>query len=102
MINHQPTTWLAHLLITLGAAIAGYFFAPWGLNGQWGFVIGATLLTGFFVVKEAYDEMAHRLAKDYDKVDASGVTPRADKVGDLIGPVGVAATAWAITILELF
>ena len=102
MINDQRWTWIAHAVITLAVAVAGQFFAPWGLNGPIGFCIGATLMTLIYFFKEQYDELKHRLDKDYDRVDSSGVTPRADKVGDLVGPVSITATAWVIFFLEIF
>ena len=102
MINDQRFTWVAHAAITLGVGVAGQFFAPWGINGPLGFCSGATLMTLIYFAKEQHDELKHRLDKDYDRVDASGVTPRADKVGDLVGPVSITATAWTIFFLELF
>ena len=102
MIHDQPFTWCAHAVLTLGVAVAGHFLAPWGLDGVLGFCLGATLMAAVYFFKEAYDELKHRLNKSYDHVDASGVTPRADKVGDLVGPVAVTATAWFIFFLDLF
>ena len=56
-------------------------------------VLVAWLCFLVYCLKEAHDKVGHLRVGDYDTPDASGVAPRSDYVGDLLGP-----TIWALGV----
>ena len=81
-------TWVEHALICVGAS------SLVGLVSGLGAAAFASVMWAlyFTFVREALDEKLHKLDGDWDTPSASGVTPRIDQWGDLIGPWTAAVT----------
>lgn len=112
--DDQRLSWIGHGLICLaGGGAIGLATAALAAALEMTFVPAAPLLAnaiadtvglGFFMFREAADEDYHRnVLKDWDKLDKDRnirgtvrmlVTPRGDKIGDLMGPIFVCASGW--------
>lgn len=77
-------TWITHTLGCIGATLPAH--------GDWKVVV-AWLGYILFQLKEVKDKRGHLDAGDYDTPDASGVAPRSDYIGDVLGPL-----VWALGV----
>ena len=82
----QRATWCWHTYTAILATLIGALVGLGGshMMGSW---CGATVAVLYFLAKEHLDEKRHKSLGDWTKPDASGVDPRSDKVGDLLGPI---------------
>ena len=95
MIARQFWTWTGHAAIAaVGPALVGWL-TPQPL--LWA-SITSTLTLAVFVGRELRDRRRH--AKSWNKpMDSSGVTPRIDMWGDLMGPATATVVYWTAWLL---
>ena len=81
-------SWLAHTAVATAIALA--FCAVMALFGRahGGFVVGAGVAFGLYMVREIGDWIRYARAHTLDEV-VSGVDHRSDGVGDLLGPLAI-------------
>ena len=79
----QITTWYQHAFIAAAAPIVVVLVV-----GTYNAALPTALVVGlFFWVREYLDEKAHRAAGDWETPEpGTGITPRADREGDMLGP----------------
>ena len=99
----QFYTWIGHGLATAGA---GLLFAVLGglagINPGPTFVLGTGLAAYYYVIKERGDKKRYLESGKYDDAGEGGVTPRVDRVGDLVGPLSVFAGSLFVWLLLVF
>lgn len=87
-------TWTGHALITLFAAIVTSILAVvLDQSGsphiaKVGGLFGALYAVAYFLYREQRDKERHIKRGTYDRV-VNGVSPRADRAGDLLGPIAI-------------
>jgi hypothetical protein len=99
-----PWTWIAHGAISLGVASVAALILLVFWQSVLGVVIaydlGAVGLAVFFNLRESRDRRKHMTAGHYDHPQqGASVSSREDRVGDLVGPYAVAASALVLSLL---
>jgi hypothetical protein len=88
----QPATWVQHTAVTVLAGV-GIEIVGHGTEPGLGYVLGCACMTLYFVlIREYGQKQAYKEAGTYDDA-SSGISPRDDYVGDILGPVAVTVSA---------
>ena len=99
-----PWTWIAHGVISLAVAstlaLLLLVFWPNVLGVVIAYDLGAVGMAVYFNLRESRDRRKHLNALGYDlPQQGASVSSREDRVGDLVGPYAVAASALVLSLL---
>jgi|DEB0MinimDraft_3_1074331.scaffolds.fasta_scaffold48797_3 hypothetical protein len=74
-------SWIGHTAVVVLASLVGLS------GGRYGALAASVLATLYFVWREHMDKRFHVAHGSYDTPNQWGVSPRADRVGDMLGPI---------------
>jgi hypothetical protein len=95
-LERATHTWIGHGLVGLLMGLGMALFM------ERGFMYGTVLAALYFSLhREMKDKLNHLLHGDYDTPQyKEGITPRVDRVGDMLGPIALALGAIGGTLLS--